>query len=193
VVNDLNARFSKDSTIGIAYIYCNFRRKDEQKTDDLLASLLNQLAECLPSLPSSITDLYDQHKTKRTRPSLDEICRSLKSVVTLYSRVFIVIDALDECEETSGCRATFLSEIFSLQAKCSVRLFTTSRFIPDITEKFQRSTLLEIRASDKDMRRYLDGHILRLPAFVAQNPELQEEINTKIVKAVNGMYVAFIY
>jgi hypothetical protein len=39
-------------SIGIAYIYCNFRRQDEQKIDDLLASLLKQLAESQPSLPA---------------------------------------------------------------------------------------------------------------------------------------------
>jgi hypothetical protein len=43
VVDDLMTRFQNDLTIGIAYIYCNFRRKDEQKINDLLASLLKQL------------------------------------------------------------------------------------------------------------------------------------------------------
>jgi DNA replication protein DnaC len=45
IVEELNTRFSNDPTIGIAYIYCNFRRQEEQKIDDLLASLLKQLAE----------------------------------------------------------------------------------------------------------------------------------------------------
>jgi hypothetical protein len=58
VVNDLDTRFSDDSTIGIAYIYCNFRRQDEQKIDDLLASLLKQLAESQPSLPAVFTTIY---------------------------------------------------------------------------------------------------------------------------------------
>jgi hypothetical protein len=40
VVNELTARFFNDPTIGITYVYCNFRRQDEQKIDDLLASLL---------------------------------------------------------------------------------------------------------------------------------------------------------
>jgi hypothetical protein len=40
VVEALTTRFSNDPMIGIAYIYCNFRRQDEQKINDLLASLL---------------------------------------------------------------------------------------------------------------------------------------------------------
>jgi hypothetical protein len=44
IVDDLITRFQNDPTVNIVYIYCNFRRKDEQKIDDLLASLLKQLA-----------------------------------------------------------------------------------------------------------------------------------------------------
>lgn len=43
VVNDLISRFRNDPTIGIAYIYFNFRHKDEQKIENLMASLLKQL------------------------------------------------------------------------------------------------------------------------------------------------------
>jgi hypothetical protein len=49
--------------------------------------------------------------------------------------------------------------------------------------------LLEIRASEEDVRRYLDGHMSQLPAFVVQRSDLQEEIKTGIVTAVRGMYV----
>ena len=63
----------------------------------------------------------------------------------------------------------------------------TSRFIPDITEEFKGSPSLEIRANDGDVRKYLDGHMSRLRPFVSRKPDLQEEIKTQIVKAVDGM------
>ena len=189
VVNDLYNRF--DATIGIAYVYCNFRRKDEQKINDLLASLLKQLAERQGILPATVKSLYNQHKVAKTRPSLGEITTILQAVAAMYSRVFIVVDALDECQTTSACRTEFLSEIFDLQAKlkCGVNFFATSRFIPEITDKFEDSMSLEIQASEQDVRRYVDGHISHLPSFVGRSPDLQEEIKTKIVKAVDGMYV----
>ena len=105
VVDQLMTRFEKDKTIGIAYIYCNFQRQDEQKAGDLLGSLLKQLAQDQSSsLPETVKALYDKHKDKRTRPSFDEIRRSLHSVAAQYSRVFIFIDALDECQVAGGCR-----------------------------------------------------------------------------------------
>jgi hypothetical protein len=43
VVNDLNTRFTANQNVGIAYLYCNFRQRDEQSAEGLLASLLKQL------------------------------------------------------------------------------------------------------------------------------------------------------
>jgi hypothetical protein len=189
VVEELLTRFYDDKSIGIAYLYCNFRRQEEQKIGDLLASLLKQLAESQQSLPGTVKELHDRHKTKQTRPSLDEISRSLQVVTTLYSRVFIIVDALDECQISDGCRQRFLSSLFSLQAKCGANLFATSRLISSIEKEFQGNSKLEIRASEEDVRKYLNGHLYRLPGFVARSPELQEEIKTDIVKAVDGMYV----
>jgi Cdc6-like AAA superfamily ATPase len=192
VVEELTTRFQNNKSIGIAYLYCNFRRQHEQKVEDLLASLLKQLTQGQSSLPDTIISLYDSHQDKRTRLSFDELSKALQSVITMYSRAFIVIDALDECQVSHNCRKTFLSELFGLQAKCRANLFATSRFIPEITEKFQGSISLEIRASEHDVRRYVDGHISHLPSFVGRSPDLQEEIKTGIVKAVDGMYAVLI-
>ena len=187
VIEELTTKFSNDPAIGITYIYCNFQRQDEQKVDDLLASLLKQLAESQPSLPDTVKDLYDRHKTKRTRPSLNEISRSLQVVTTIHSRVFIIVDALDECQASNSCRPKFLSSIFDLQAKTGANLFATSRFIPEITEKFNNSMHLEIRASNQDVQKYLNGHMSQLPRCVLRSSELQEEIKAKVIMAVDGM------
>jgi hypothetical protein len=193
VVEELTKRFSNDPTIGIAYIYCNFRRQEEQKIDDLLASLLKQLAESQPSQPGTVKELYDRHKANRTRPSLAEISRALQSIVAAYSRVFLIVDALDECQVSNGSRQRFLLSLFDLQEKCGANLFATSRPVSNIEREFERNSTLEIRASEKDVRRYLDSHMFRLPGFVVRSLELQEEIKTAIVKAVDGMYVINIY
>jgi hypothetical protein len=190
VVDDLCKRFHNDATVGIAYVYYDFRRQGEQKADDILANLLKQLAQDQSSLSGAVRDLYDRHKDKRTRPLVDEISKALHSVATTYSRIFIVVDALDECRVSDGCRTRFLSEIFNLQARYGASIFATSRFLPEITDKFKEATALEIRASHDDVQIYLDGHIFRLPGFVRRSIELQDEIKTAILKAVDGMYVA---
>jgi hypothetical protein len=110
-------------------------------------------------------------------------------VAAMYSRVFVVVDALDECQVFGSCRSRFLSEIFNLQIKCGTNIFATSRFIPEITEKFNGRTSLEIRTSEEDIRRYLDSHMSQLPTFVERSSDLQVEIKAGIAKAIGGMYV----
>lgn len=190
VIDELTTRFGNEETVGIAYVYCNFRRKHEQGAEDLLASLLKQMAQGRGSLPESVKSLYDRHKEKRTRPSFDEISKALRSVTAVYSKAFLIIDALDECQTTDGCRTRFLAEMFDLKAKCGANFFATSRFIPEITEKFNGIKPLEMRASPEDVRRYVHGHISHLPSFIGRKPELKEEVVAKIVTAVDGMYVS---
>ena len=189
VVDDICNRFHNDNTTGITYVYFNFRRRDEQTAEDLLASLLKQLAQGQSLLPDNVRSLYDKHKDKKTRPLFDEVTKVLQSVAATYSRLFIVVDALDECQISDGCRTRFLTAIFNLQAKYGANIFATSRIIPEITEKFQGSISLEIRASEQDVRKYVNGQISHLPSFVRCNPDLQEKIKSGIVKAVDGMYV----
>jgi Cdc6-like AAA superfamily ATPase len=189
VIDDLTTKFKNDEDVGVAYLYCNFRRQNEQNAEDLLASLLKQLSQRRSFLPDYVKKLYDDHKKNETRPSFDEISRVLQSVVALYSRAFIIVDALDECKESNGCRTRLLSEIFSLQAMKGANLFATSRFIPEITEKFGGSLSLEVHAIDEDVERWMDGHMSQLPSFVKGNQDLQQEIKTEIVKAIDGMYV----
>ncbi|KAH8701007.1 nucleoside phosphorylase domain-containing protein, partial [Talaromyces proteolyticus] len=189
VIDHLYRKFQEDTSVGIAYLYCNFRRQQEQHLTDLLLSLLKQFAH--PSVPKTVISLYEYHKEKGTRPSFAEVLDVLYTVVTGYTRAFIVIDALDECQVSDGTRDKFLSEIFQLQAKTGVNFFATSRFIPDIRAEFERreSILLEIRARDGDVRSYLEGHMSRLPSFVKRQPNLQEEIKTEIACAVDGMFL----
>ncbi|OBT60884.1 hypothetical protein VE03_09675 [Pseudogymnoascus sp. 23342-1-I1] len=189
VIEKLITEFRNDKSIGIAYLYCNFRRRDEQKIYDLLASLLKQLAQALDPLPGFLKSLYDKHKSKQTQPTLDEILQALESAATLYTKVFIIVDALDECLVTGSHRSKFLSRIFDFQEKSGSSLFMTSRHLPEITEIFRGYVSLEIRALESDVRRYVDGHISNLPSFVRRSPELQEEVKTGIVEAVNGMFL----
>ena len=187
VIDDLEHKFWDDRTSAIAYVYCNFKRKDEQKIEDLIASLLKQLAQVRPSLPVAIQQLYDRHAPKRTRPTLEELSQALHSVVSEHSRVFIVVDALDECQTSDDCRARFLSTLFDLQVRSKINLFATSRVIPDISERFEGSPHLEVRASDFDIRRYLEGHIAELGAVVTEKNDLRDAIIDTITGAVHGM------
>jgi hypothetical protein len=190
VVDYLCTKYENDNRIGIAYLYCNFRRQDEQKPVNMLSSVLKQFIQGFPSVPENVKSLYEHHKDKQTRPSFGEVVKELYSVVGDYSMCFIIIDALDECQVSHGGGQKFASEIFNLQAKVGVNILATSRIIPEIIKMFKgKCASLEIRASDDDVRRYLDEYMAQLPSFVLRSVELQEDIKSEIVKHAQGMYV----
>jgi Cdc6-like AAA superfamily ATPase len=108
VVEELNSRFQDDESIGVAYLYCNFRRQHEQRADNLLSSLLKQLIQPLPSAPDCVQSLYKRHKSFGTYMTFDELLTCLKSVIiNTYSRVFFIVDALDECQVSGNGRTKF--------------------------------------------------------------------------------------
>ena len=189
VVDNLYDLYRNDRSVGICYVYCNFRRKNEQTLDNLTANILRQLAKGQSIFPEDIKNLYHQHKERRTRPSIDELYRTLHSTITRLFRVFVIIDALDECQVSNDCRSRFTSKLLNLHTKLGVNVLITSRFIPDIIESFKDAVSLEIRASSEDISRYLTNSLTDLPRFVSTNVELQEEIKESITKCVDGMLV----
>jgi Cdc6-like AAA superfamily ATPase len=87
----------QSADVGVAYIYCNYTRQADQTTSSLLAAMLKQLVQDRPSIAKPVSSLYDHHEVPRTRPSVEETLGALRSVLADYSRMYVVIDALDEC------------------------------------------------------------------------------------------------
>lgn len=62
VIEHLHQKF-ENTDVAICYIYCDFRRQNDQGLADLLASLLKQLAECHLLFPRSVVELYDNRQS----------------------------------------------------------------------------------------------------------------------------------
>ena len=186
-VNHLKTYFADNKT-GIAFLYCVYKRQDNQGVDDLLASLLGQLAVCQSMVPESICEFYDKHrKGEKPRLSQKEIREELRSITKTYSRAFIIIDALDECK-TDHIRNDLLSEIYKLQEGSDTRLMVTFR--PSVVpERPSSVTEQEIQAHEEDIEEYLRGRMAELRSVVRNNNKLQCRIKSHILSLVDGMYV----
>jgi hypothetical protein len=190
VVDYLNRSFTRKEA-AVAYIYCNYKEQKSQTVVNLITSLLLQLVQINTDntdIPNQILTAYHEHND--IRPTLAACSQLLQSEIRRHRKVFIVIDAPDECSESNGTRDGFLAEIRKLLP--SIRLFITSRQIPAIESEFKKAARLEIRASDGDVKKYLQGRIgreRRLADFVKADPVLQDAILTTIVENAKGMYV----
>lgn len=173
--------------IGVAYLYCNYKRHAEQRTSSLLAAMLKQLVQDRPSIAQPVSDLYDHHRVRGSRPSVEELLDALQSVLAKYSKAYVVIDALDECEDRESTRSQLLKLCRDLQGQRDLRLMATSRHIADIADKFKGVPHLEVYASNDDVKRYVVGQFDQLAKCVKRDSDLQELIQNKIVEAVDGM------
>jgi hypothetical protein len=177
----------QEKNIGIAYMYCSYRNRLEQTLVNLFGSLLKKLLQSQPSISKDMKNFYERHISKRTRPTLEETFQVLRSEMSQYSQVYIVVDALDEYSNEISPRELFLSKLRTLQATSPMNLMVTSRSIPNIAQGFQNAMQLEIRATGEDVRQYLEGQMFRLATCVTGNMRLQENITSGIIEAADGM------
>ena len=175
------------------YIYCNYNEQRKQTASDLLGSALRQVSSKLllssPTLPNEIITFHNTHAATQTRPALHEYTNTLRKVAKLFSRIFITIDALDECAESYELLIAFRG---LLSGTGNINLLATSRHMKDIDDLFENAPQLEISAKETDVRRYLDGQIKRKPRLmghIRKNPCLASEIVEAIAQKAEGMYV----
>jgi len=154
---------TESNDIRISYLFCNYKAQTDQSTPSLLTTLVKQLVQSRPEITAPVTHMYDQHSKRGSRPSLDEIFSALQSICSNYTVVHIMMDALDECADRDSTRDRFINKLRNLQATTNVRLLFTSHFIPEVTQNFQSNLILEVRASEENMRRFVTGQISRLP------------------------------
>jgi hypothetical protein len=159
---------------------------------ELIASIFKQLVQDHPAISEWARSLYDDHNSKATYPSLEELAEGLRMEVARYSRVFVIVDALDELDELY--RVRLIEVIQSLSN--AVKLMVTSRPLPPIEAIFRGGKSMQISASADDVRAYIQHRIQqepRLRLFAGERGELQQSIVDKIGVNVQGMFVYSFY
>ncbi|KAI9768838.1 MAG: hypothetical protein M1840_004652 [Geoglossum simile] len=187
VTNYLRTTFKRHD-IAIACIYYNYKDQNEQTDLNLIGSLLKQLVQGQSDISSNIKGLYNAHVNEQTPPTHAELTMALKSEIETFSKVFVVVDALDECLE--GRRANLVDMLLSLPE--TVKLMVTSRPLSTIEAGLEGMTRLDIRADDSDVRLYVEGripHEKRLARHVRKDPTLGETLVGTIVNSARGMFL----
>lgn len=181
-MNHLQTIFGENDRVAIVVMYCNYKEQAEQTVSTLVASLLKQMVQDRRAISNDVKTFYERHRRQSTRPTPDQITNALKSEILTYSRVFVVVDALDECREDDGTRARLLKVLRSLGG--IVNLLITSRNLPSIARDFRGTKCLYIRAKDDDIRKYVEGRVSLAPRHLEK---LQETIVNRIIDNAKGM------
>jgi hypothetical protein len=182
VINHLQRHF-KNPNIAVTCIYCNYKEQAVHTVSNLVSSLLKQLIQDRSALSDAMKSFCKYHQDRDVHPTLDDFLEALGSEIEMYSKVFIVVDALDECTEDYGTRANLLRALRTLPG--TVNLMFTSRDLSSIARQFRGTKRLDIQAHGEDLRKYVRGRIASLPRQHLIG--LQEAIEDRVVKVSGGM------
>jgi hypothetical protein len=193
VINEIRTRFKDDQDTAVLYIYCKYNVPCD--VTRVLSSLLRQLIIHTRKLTQESIKLLDRCQEEQRSPLLEEIFSIFRAEMKLLARLFIVIDALDECFPEQ-VRDALLHYMHSLaRAEASARLFITSRPHPVIENAIAGVTRFPIRALLSDIQSHIDSRIVgkfsSLQAFLKDDPTLHDEIIRTIADKAGGMYVVF--
>jgi len=75
---------------------------------------MRQIFQEQAKIPEAVEKTYLRHRNRRTRSSLEELKTLLQLLVQDYTRVFILIDALDEYNNTDRSRDKLQDELLLL-------------------------------------------------------------------------------
>jgi hypothetical protein len=172
--------------------------KEKPKTQtpvNLIADIVQQLASQLiekgnPTMEDKITNLYHEYHNvnNNSRPSLEEYFSLFRDVMCCFSKILLVVDALDE-RANDECGDKLLSELRRLQQP-KICLLVTSRSPPTFEFSREFDSQLEVRASDEDLSNYITERIHSYKIFsryTARDPKFEENVKMAIIKKASGM------
>jgi hypothetical protein len=175
------------SNIGLAYIYCDYRDQAQQTAGNIIGAIARQLLRQLPNLPEEIATILKKSCNKKEPPELVQKTEVLSIICKLFHRVFICLDALDECEEIPGLL------ICLRNASSVVHIFSTGRKHVQLTiENYLGPTpTIHIEAKKSDVqvlvKERIDKDRMKDPSLM--NDRLQNHITKKVSASSKGMYV----
>jgi hypothetical protein len=150
---------NRDETMArVLYFYYDYKHQEQQTPFNVLSCLLRQLLSTHSTIPEAAAKFNEEVTTSAGFPSWETLTSTFLNVCCHSGPVYVVLDALDECDENKNRRPILwlLQRLMS----ASVRTFVTSRpHCPDINERLTPYTQITIEASESDIRAFLHAEI----------------------------------
>ncbi|KAN0136186.1 hypothetical protein V8E53_006046 [Lactarius tabidus] len=201
VIQDIMAMCEAGSAI-MVYFYFDFRDLSKQSCHDLLRSLVFQLSTHSSPFCDILHCVYKAHKDGTQQPSDDTLKACLKEMLGLLvrGRIFIVLDALDECPNSSGF-PSIRSEVLQLVKELvdlhlhGLYICATSRPEVDIRAVFEplafRSVSLHDESGQKtDIAEYVRNVVNSSPspAMRRWRAEDKDMVIETLTERADGMF-----
>ena len=151
-----------------------------------MGSILSQLLQERDVIPDTLQQIYEMNGGTTVAAPSSAICEQIISLLRTYDNAYLVLDALDECNDET--RWGLLEHLRSLGP--NVHILITSRFHSTIDEELVDFSRLEISAHNSDIELFIDDQIQRnknLRKMVEKQPALRLDIKQGVLKTAQGM------
>jgi hypothetical protein len=198
IIEEIDA-MRKAGLASLAFFYCDFREDQKKDLRGLLSSLLIQLGHQSDSYSDLLFKFYSEHDKGLRRPSDDALVRCLKDLLKLpgLAPVYLIVDALDECPNTSAVlspRAEVLNLIEELIESRfpNLRVCVTSRPETDIKDVldsliFRCVSLHDQSEQKKDIEDYIKSVINTHPKNKRWKAEHKKLVIDVLTEKADGM------
>ena len=147
---------SDASQASMAYFYFDFRDINKQHWHNLIPSLLTQLSSRSGPRCDILSRLYSDHDNGARQPSDDALKRCLIEMLRVQNRhpIYLIMDALDECPDTSEIPSPrnrilqLLEELAELRIS-NLRICVTSRPEFDIRDFLEPLACRQVSLHDQ--------------------------------------------
>lgn len=182
IINELSKEHYNDSTVGIAFFYCDGNYPEKQDVQYILGSIARQLF--IPSRGSSAHFKHLQTLRTRIPISLEVLLSTMEMISSSFNRVYIIVDGLDECAN----RKKLLHILSTLKTE-KLNLFLTSRYEKDIEIAFRDKEKLAMdeKCIQTDIGKHIEWMLEQNPQLSHIKPQLKQDIKTKLMMKSNGM------
>lgn len=175
----------------ISYFFCDFNDPRSREPKTILTSLARQILNIFDETPEISERLKSMFETNHREPKINELSELLLSVSQLPTASFLLIDGLDECEDSD--RREVLSCLTNLirKSQSRIKIILSSRWM-DILESLEnfRPISLESSRNCEDIELYIRGTIDQriLDRIIRiRKPSLAEEIKNALIQKSDGM------
>jgi len=189
----------KSGLASLAFFYCDFREDGKRDLRGLLSSLLVQLCHQPDSYHHILSKFYSDHANGSQHPGNDELKQCLKDILNVPGRapVYLIVDGLDECSNTSAMPSPrekvlmFLQDLTNSQFP-NLRTCVTSRpeiDIKDVLEPlaFHYISLHDESGQMEDIKKYIRSVVNTDPKMRRWTAADRELVINVLIKKSDGM------
>ena len=183
----------------LAFFYHDFREDQKRDLRGLLSSVLFQFCDQSDSYYDVLSNFYSAHRHGAQSPSDDALVRCLEGILKVPGQppIFLIVDALDECSNTSPMpshreKALALVEKLVDCQLTNLRICVTSR--PEVDIKvilgpltFRSISLQDERGQMEDIENYIKSVVEKDPRNRRWTAQDKQTVIDVLTRNADGM------